>query len=826
MKKKLQSKNTRQATLKGHDNAFALFQLNRRIREATFILLTALSFYLLTALVTYSGNDPGWSHTGMSESVANSGGRTGAFCSDLLLYLFGFMAYFLPAAVFYGALTIYREELKFFEGNPWVWVIRGFGLLLAILAGSGLTNLHLSGSENLLPMGSGGIIGAAIQHNLVKNLSHLGATVFLFSFTLIGLTFFTGISWLNIMERLGRLGFKGMQFAQAAMFLFVKDRYKAFEENKAEIKENIKEDIKEKLSLDKPKPKAFTEVQAQADEDTESDDLLPASGLALLKLKPSEKPTLDPKIEKLINPTTFKRPAIVPATLVATPAPQTPPVTATPSAAAPNNKPCLSLLEAVEAAKQSFDPKQLEALSELVESRLSEFNISVKVVAVYPGPVITRFEMELAPGIKVSRITGLAKDLARSLSVESVRVVEVIPGKSVVGLEIPNKNREIVRLKEILASSVYQQSKSPLTLGLGKSISGDPVVVNLGKMPHLLVAGTTGSGKSVGVNAMLMSILYKSTCEEVRLILIDPKMLELSVYEGIPHLLTPVVTDMKDAANALRWCVAEMERRYQIMAGTGVRNLESYNLKVEKAKQSGSPLFDPLWQPHQSEKPDILEKMPYIVVVIDEFADMMMVVGKKVEELIARIAQKARAAGIHMILATQRPSVDVITGLIKANIPTRIAFQVSSRIDSRTILDQQGAEQLLGHGDMLYLPAGRGVPVRIHGAFVADDEVHKVIQALKKEGPPNYIEDINKQVSSSSASIFGESEEEYDPLYDEAVKIVTESRRASISHVQRRLKIGYNRAARMIEQMESDGVVSAMQSNGSREVIAPPPIEN
>ncbi|MFO1257507.1 MAG: DNA translocase FtsK 4TM domain-containing protein [Gammaproteobacteria bacterium] len=821
MKKKIKSKSARQATSRGKDDAIGLFQLSRRIREATFILLTALAFYLLTALVTYSSQDPGWSHTGYAEMVRNAGGQTGAFCADVLLYLFGFMAYLLPAATFYGALSVYREEIRVFQGNPWVLFIRGFGLLLAILAGSGLASLHFTGAEKLLPMGSGGILGTAIQQQLVKNLNHLGGAVFLLSFTLIGLTLYTGVSWLKIMDRLGRIFFKGLHYLQSALFQSVKKGYEAYEENKEELKAELKE------KLIAPLPKLITTQKViepmpdpLLDEISAVEDL-PASGKELLKLKPNEKPKLDPKIEKLINPPTTKRPTIVPQ------APQIVPVQTT-KALQPSPKPCLSLLETVEAVKKSFDPKQLEALSQLVEARLNEFNISVKVVAVYPGPVITRFEMELAPGIKVSRITGLAKDLARSLSVESVRVVEVIPGKSVVGLEIPNQNREIVRLKEILASSVYEQSKSPLSLGLGKSISGEPIVVQLGKMPHLLVAGTTGSGKSVGVNAMLLSILYKATAEEVRLILIDPKMLELSVYEGIPHLLTPVVTDMKDAANALRWCVGEMERRYQVMAATGVRNLESYNLKVEKANQSGKPIFDPLWQPHQGEKPDVLGKMPYIVVVIDEFADMMMVVGKKVEELIARIAQKARAAGIHLILATQRPSVDVITGLIKANIPTRIAFQVSSRIDSRTILDQHGAEQLLGHGDMLYLPAGRGVPVRIHGAFVADDEVHKVIEALRKEGGPNYIQDFKKQSSSpSGGGLFGESsEEEYDPLYDEAVKIVTESRRASISHVQRRLKIGYNRAARLIEQMEADGVVSAMQSNGSREVIAPPPVES
>ena len=442
--------------------------------------------------------------------------------------------------------------------------------------------------------------------------------------------------------------------------------------------------------------------------------------------------------------------------------------------------------------------------------------------------MITRFELQLAPGVKASKITTLSKDLARSLSLISVRVVEVIPGKSVVGLEIPNQHREIVRLRDLIASKLYQEAQTPLTLALGKDIAGESVIVDLAKMPHLLIAGTTGSGKSVGVNAILLSLLYKATAEELRLILIDPKMLELSIYEGIPHLLTPVVTDMKDAAYALKWCVAEMERRYQLMAAIGVRNVIGYNKKIADNKAAGKPLVDPFWQQVPGEEAPELETLPYIVVIIDEFADMIMVVGKKVEELIARIAQKARAAGIHLILATQRPSVDVITGLIKANVPTRIAFQVSSKIDSRTILDQQGAEQLLGYGDMLYLAPGAGIPKRVHGAFVSDDEVHAVVKALKDVNPtPNYIEDLNTNsavATWSSVDLFDE-EAEQDPLYDEAVFIVTKSRRASISNLQRRLKIGYNRAARLIEDMETAGIVSAMQSNGAREVLVAEPVE-
>ncbi|MFK8082409.1 MAG: DNA translocase FtsK [Granulosicoccus sp.] len=493
--------------------------------------------------------------------------------------------------------------------------------------------------------------------------------------------------------------------------------------------------------------------------------------------------------------------------------------------------PPLSLLDAPEPQRPGFSEADLEALSRLLEEKLAEFRITVQVVAVHPGPVITRFEMELAPGIKASRITGLSQDIARSMSLVSVRVVEVIAGKSTIGIEVPNDHREIVQLTEMLQSDQYLEKKSPMTLALGKDISGQSVTADLGRMPHLLVAGTTGSGKSVAVNSMLISLLYKATAKDVRLILIDPKMLELNVYDGIPHLLSPVVTDMKEAANALRWCVGEMERRYTIMAALKVRNIAGYNKKVNEAIKLGKPIVDPLYEAelslNPSGPPPTLEPMPFIVVVVDEFADMMMQVGKKAEELIARIAQKARAAGIHLILATQRPSVDVITGLIKANVPTRIAFQVSSKIDSRTILDQGGAESLLGNGDMLYLPPGTALPVRVHGAFVDDHEVQNVIAHIKQTGEPNYIEEILQESQVAIPGISGGEAEggsgESDALYDQAVAIVLESRKASISYVQRRLKIGYNRAARMIEEMEAAGVVSQVTGSGSREVLAPPP---
>jgi len=484
--------------------------------------------------------------------------------------------------------------------------------------------------------------------------------------------------------------------------------------------------------------------------------------------------------------------------------------------------PPLGLLQSADPPVEAFSHQSLETMSRMVEKKLGDFNITAEVVGVQPGPVITRFELEPAAGVKASQITGLARDLARALSVVSVRVVENIPGKTVVGLEIPNEQRETVHLGEGLASRAFEEANTPLPLMLGKDIGGTPVVADLCKMPHLLIGGTTGSGKSVCINALILSMIYKSSPDDVRMIMVDPKMLELSVYDGIPHLLAPVVTDMKQAANALRWCIFEMERRFRLMAALGVRNIAGFNRKVVAAQKERRPLLDPLVQP--GEEAQQLDALPYIVVVIDELADLMMVVGKKVEELITRIAQRARAAGIHLILATQRPSVDVITGLIKANIPTRIAFQVSSRVDSRTILDQIGAEQLLGHGDMLYLPPGAGAPIRVHGGFVSDQEVHTVVEHLKKSGTPEYLDEILEDSTAAAGEEGGQDyDSEDDPLYDEALRLVTETRRASISAVQRRLRIGYNRAARMIESMERAGVVGPLQSNGKREVLAPPP---
>lgn len=785
----------RQATLKLPHKRPWILQFAKRIREATLILWLAVSCFLTLALVSYQSSDPGWSHTGEGEQVLNLAGITGAWLADIFFSLIGWVAYLIPLAMIYGAVRFYRENPGQLWGGGALWGLRGVGTLLAVLSSCGLISLHWTHLGHGLPMSTGGVFGAYIEAFMVNRLNHTGSTVILLAFLLTGITLFTGLSWLAVMDFIGKYSFRALGGLHLGVKHLIKQLAHRFKQR----------------SFSAPKSLSMLRIPQQVSK--------PSAGYSESK---TNIPTPDPKFEPVeptnptVSPPKSKLRRIKKDLKKKT-------KTQTPQKSLDTKVPSLNLLDGIEEVKKSgFSEAQLEELSRLVESRLMEFGVKVQVVSVHPGPVITRFDMELAPGLKVSKITGLAKDLARSLSVISVRVVEVIPGKAFVGLEIPNLHREIVRLKDILESNSYQNARSPLSLTLGKDIAGKAVVTDLAKMPHLLVAGTTGSGKSVGLNAMLLSILYKSTPEEVRFILIDPKMLELAVYDGIPHLLTPVVTDMKDAANSLRWCVGEMERRYQLMAALGVRNLAGFNQKIKHAQDKGEPIMDPLWTPETQESPEALSPLPFIVVLIDEFADMMMVVGKKVEELIARIAQKARAAGIHLILATQRPSVDVITGLIKANVPTRIAFQVSSKIDSRTILDQPGAEQLLGHGDMLFLPPGVGVPMRIHGAFVTDDEVHKVTNAWRAEGPPEYIDNL---VTPSVMPMGGHEEEEVDELYDHAVAFVTQTRKASISSVQRKLKIGYNRAARLIEQMEAQGVVSPMQSNGSREVLAPPPPE-
>ncbi len=755
-------------------------RLHRGLREGALILVGTLAVYLLIALLSYSPNDPGWSHSGMSDRVANMGGRVGAWFSDIFFYLFGMMAYLFPPMVAYGAWMLYREKgVEELDGAQALHhTLRGLGFVVTMATGAALAYLHFRHSTPL-PFSSGGILGDTVGQGLVNSFSFLGATLFLLALFLTGVTLFTGLSWFWLMDATGARTLGILDWGYGKL-LDLRDRIAA---RKARL----------------AREKSFVEM-------TKKVEKRPPPRIEPVIAKPKQ-PSVREQKEKQV-------PLFEPS--------------------GDDTLPALSLLDEPQAPKHPISMESLEAISRLVEMKLKDFGIEVQVEAVHPGPVITRFELQPAPGVKVSQISNLSKDLARSLSTTSVRVVEVIPGKTTVGLEIPNEHREIVHFSETIRSKEFADAKSPLTLALGKDISGEPTVADLAKMPHLLVAGTTGSGKSVAVNAMILSILYNATPKEVRFIMIDPKMLELSIYEGIPHLLAPVVTDMKDAANALRWCVAEMERRYKLMAAMGVRNIGGFNKKVREAIEAKQPLKDPTWQPLVPDAPELeadrpdLEPLPYIVVVVDELADMMMVVGKKVEELIARLAQKARAAGIHLILATQRPSVDVLTGLIKANIPTRIAFQVSSRIDSRTILDQMGAEALLGHGDMLYLPPGHGVPIRVHGAFVDDHEVHNVVEDLKKRGEPNYLDEIVNGMEESSGPLFpgdtdGGSRDEADPLYDEAVKIVTESRRASVSGIQRRLKIGYNRAARMVEDMEAAGVVSPLQPNGSREVLAPPP---
>ncbi len=747
--------------------------LSRAAREGTLFIVGAIALYLLIALLTYHPGDPGWSYSGPTGEVRNSGGVAGAWFADIALYLFGYMAFLFPVLIAHGGWLATRRTLPD-GGIDWAHLaLRMAGFVVTMAAGSSLARLHFEHPTLAMPLNAGGVLGDVIGAALVGAFSFFGATLFLLALFLTGVTLATGLSWLNLMEQTGRqtLGF----------LAWLRARADALREGLAGRRARRERERAARVETRKRSKRKPTRIEP-----------------VVKKIEPSE------RVEREKQVPLFR--------------------------AEGDALPPLALLNGPPPTQGGYTAETLEAMSRQVELKLRDFGIEVEVDAVHPGPVITRFELSLAAGTKVSRITNLAKDLARALSVISVRIVEVIPGKPVIGLEIPNERRETVVLSEILNSKTFDKAGGPLTLALGKDISGNPFVAELSKMPHLLVAGTTGSGKSVALNALILSLLYKQSPEHVRLIMIDPKMLELSVYDGIGHLLTPVVTDMKEAGNALRWCVAEMERRYRLMAALGVRNIAGFNRKVREAAAKGAPIVDPLFTATEDldEAPAELETLPYIVVVVDEFADLMMVVGKKVEELIARLAQKARAAGIHLILATQRPSVDVITGLIKANIPSRIAFQVSSRVDSRTILDQQGAEQLLGQGDMLYLPPGSGIPHRVHGAFVADDEVHKVVRHLRTLGDPVYVDGI-LDGSHDVPGLSGEgnggngADAESDPLYDEAVAIVAESRRASVSGIQRRLKVGYNRAARMVEAMELAGVVGPLEANGQREVLIPPP---
>ena len=741
------------------------------IREARWLAVTGIGAFLALVLSTHHASDPGWSRAAAEPGIANAGGAFGAWLSDLLLYLFGLSAWWLVVLCLSTVYWLYRrlEAPSGADRRPALIALGGF--VLVLLASSGLESQRLHSLRGAvdLPYEPGGMVGAVFSDPLFAALGFTGGTLALVVMGAVGVSLFTGVSWLHIAESIGA----ALERAWAFAVRFVVERrdrrmgevaQEARDEKVEVARERFEAESREPIRIEPPvteiarSPRVARERQRPLFED------LPDSPL-----------------------------------------------------------PPLALLDEAAGGVEMLSSETLEFTSRLIEKKLMDFGIEVKVLAAYPGPVITRYEIEPATGVKGSQVVNLVKDLARALSVVSIRVVETIPGKSCMGLEIPNPRRQVVRLSEIVSSQVYADLASPLTIAMGKDIAGKPVCADLARMPHVLVAGTTGSGKSVAINAMILSLLYKATANDVRLILVDPKMLELSVYEGIPHLLAPVVTDMKHAAHALNWCVAEMERRYKLMSSQGVRNLSGFNQKLRDAAKAGTPLTNPFSLAPESPEP--LTELPLIVVVIDELADLMMVVGKKVEELIARLAQKARAAGIHLVLATQRPSVDVITGLIKANIPTRVAFQVSSKIDSRTILDQQGAEALLGQGDMLYLPPGTGLPQRVHGAYVADEEVHKVVDYLKSRGAPQYIEGIlegsEADEEGAEADGSGGADGEADPLYDEAVAIVMKSRRASISLVQRHLRIGYNRAARLIEQMERAGLVSSMATNGNREVLIP-----
>jgi S-DNA-T family DNA segregation ATPase FtsK/SpoIIIE len=745
-------------------------RLVSRIREAWWLVFLGAGAYFALILATYTKTDPGWSHALTSPEIRNAGGRLGAWLSDVLLYLFGLSAWWLVILCAVAIVFGYRR-LEPPEGpedrRPLIYALAGF--LAVLVSSSGFEAMRLHSLTASLPYRPGGLIGEVLSRGLLASTGFTGGTLLLLVVIAAGFSLFSGMSWITVSEKVGTW-LEGLWERVVALQAERRDR-----ELGAEAEAKREAIVEEKREILEERTPIYIEPPVKE---------IPKSARVA---KEKQKPLFEDLPDSPLPP--------------------------------------LQLLDEPDANVETLSADTLEFTSRLIEKKLLDFGIEVKVLAAYPGPVITRYEIDPAVGVKGSQIVNLVKDLARSLSVMSIRVVETIPGKSCMGLEIPNPKRQVVRLSDILGSEVYAAMGSPITLVLGKDIAGKPIVADLARMPHLLVAGTTGSGKSVAINAMILSLLYKATANEVRMILVDPKMLELSVYEGIPHLLAPVVTDMKQAAYALNWCVAEMERRYKLMSSLGVRNLSGFNQKIREGEKSGNKVTNPFSL--MPENPEPLDDLPLIVVVIDELADLMMVVGKKVEELIARLAQKARAAGIHLILATQRPSVDVITGLIKANIPTRIAFQVSSKIDSRTILDQMGAEALLGQGDMLYLPPGSGLPQRVHGAFVADEEVHKVVEYLKSRGQPQYIEGIldGEELEGGESGEAGAGgaggEGESDPLYDEAVAIVLKSRRASISLVQRHLRIGYNRAARLIEQMERAGLVSSMATNGNREVLVP-----
>lgn len=832
----------------------------QRLLETGLIISTFAAIFILCALISFDPADPAWSQTGEFRNVKNITGTAGAWVADILLLSFGWLAYLVPAAIQLFGYLLFKQPHRILQLDYTTLALRVIGFALFITSATAISSINF---DDIYNFSSGGVVGDVIASAMMPAFNFTGTSILLLCFFFAGLTLLTGVSWVEFVDYLGDLVVRGYRYiANYAQGWMQRERIAAnpvqadaqfnddpddYEKSDTTLEQSSEFEQEPAKSKKPAKQKAITKEQPTFSEPQISDDYSPFDelddildqeiGFSAIDDEPMDTAAALNALDQsqVVEPEKPITTVVSPARPMPKPKPAyQPPPTAKEKfeelldkEPPPGPLPSLDLLDRPDKAKNPISEEELESVSRLVETKLLDFNVQAKVVGVYPGPVVTRFELDLAPGIKVSKITGLSKDLARSLSAISVRVVEVIPGKTYIGIELPNKYREIVRLSEVINAPKFEQNPSPLTMVLGKDIAGQPVCADLGKMPHLLVAGTTGSGKSVGVNVMILSLLYKSGPDDVRMIMIDPKMLELSVYEGIPHLLCEVVTDMKEAANALRWCVGEMERRYKLMSALGVRNLKGYNQKVLEAKEAGYPILDPLFKDTDGMKegPDELDKLPSIVVVIDEFADMMMIVGKKVEELIARIAQKARAAGIHLVLATQRPSVDVITGLIKANIPTRMAFQVSSKIDSRTILDQQGAENLLGMGDMLYLPPGTSVPERVHGAFVDDHEVHAVVNDWKARGKPNYIDEILNGDATEDVLLPGETsenaDEESDPLYDEAVAFVIETGKVSVSSVQRKLRVGYNRAARLVEQMETSGIVSSPGHNGARDVLVP-----
>ncbi|UDM49724.1 DNA translocase FtsK [Cupriavidus sp. MP-37] len=750
-------------------------RIGKLLGEVRWFLLLAVTLGFLCVLASYSKTDPGWSHANQVADIHNLGGRVGAWVADVLFFIFGFSAYWLAVLLVrrcwrgWRTLTAELPERTDHSLHRQGVTVSWIGFVLTLFSSMGLEAIRMYPLRAALPRAPGGVLGDLLGGWLQVALGFTGATLLLLLLLAIGLSLFFHFSWLSVAEQIG--GFVETLFLG----------FKARRESKQDriIGEAAKTERKETVEVQRVRIEEAAPVQIVRPQ-------------AVPKHERVEREKQQPLFADIQD----------------------------------SDLPPLSLLDPIPPHQETVSAETLEFTSRLIEKKLKDFGVEVKVVAAYPGPVITRYEIEPATGVKGSQVVNLARDLARSLSLVSIRVVETIPGKNYMGLELPNPKRQTVRLSEILGSQVYNESASSLTMALGKDIAGKPMVADLARMPHCMVAGTTGSGKSVGINAMILSLLYKAKAESVRLILIDPKMLEMSVYEGIPHLLCPVVTDMRQAGNALNWAVGEMERRYKLMSKLGVRNLAGYNKKIDEAAAREEKIPNPFSL--TPDAPEPLEKLPTIVIVIDELADLMMVVGKKVEELIARIAQKARAAGLHLVLATQRPSVDVITGLIKANVPTRIAFQVSSKIDSRTILDQQGAETLLGMGDMLYLAPGTGLPVRVHGAFVSDEEVHRVVEKLKESGEANYIEGILEGGLTDDGgggdgfgggAGIGGGGGEADPLYDQAVEVVLKNRRASISLVQRHLRIGYNRAARLLEDMEKAGLVSAMSGNGNRDIL-------